>query len=70
MGSVLIETLWNVKIETVITAIADAWVLIETLWNVKIFAEAIEELKDLVLIETLWNVKTGTYILCIDGHVY
>ena len=24
---------------------------------------------NLVLIETLWNVKTGTYILCIDGHV-
>ena len=27
-------------------------------------------LQEMVLIETLWNVKTGTYILCIDGHVY
>ena len=33
--SVLIETLWNVKIETVLNTLHQAVVLIETLWNVK-----------------------------------
>ena len=55
---VLIETLWNVKIDTGTTDDGDYIVLIETLWNVKV-----HRCDDFfpnvgVLIETLWNVKT------------
>ena len=36
--NVLIETLWNVKEESVREHIAETMVLIETLWNVKIIS--------------------------------
>ena len=58
-GSVLIETLWNVKQDVWdIFFLADA-VLIETLWNVKELIYRQPKGKQNVLIETLWNVKSG-----------
>ena len=57
---VLIETLWNVKIDKTKYNELTAGVLIETLWNVKI-RRLYDNFKiGLVLIETLWNVKTST----------
>ena len=54
---VLIETLWNVKIDMMGYVIYREHVLIETLWNVKIFAFGYFCHQAFVLIETLWNVK-------------
>ena len=39
-GSVLIETLWNVKLEEIPPVIDYCLVLIETLWNVKGYMDA------------------------------
>ena len=54
---VLIETLWNVKMEATPEVGPDGFVLIETLWNVKILPFCFNMSCYLVLIETLWNVK-------------
>ena len=51
---VLIETLWNVKMDINEGIIC---VLIETLWNVKKNESAKLKMQVMVLIETLWNVK-------------
>ena len=54
---VLIETLWNVKEETLHDDIEAHAVLIETLWNVKRTSLFVLRILRSVLIETLWNVK-------------
>ena len=54
---VLIETLWNVKVENAYADFAKQIVLIETLWNVKFSASVHYRQIIRVLIETLWNVK-------------
>ena len=68
--SVLIETLWNVKLSAE-NAIPDSFpVLIETLWNVKFAHQSIPfAVLYLVLIETLWNVKVKTVRDIIQVHV-
>ena len=43
---VLIETLWNVKQNTIIVLLLLYWVLIETLWNVKIEFKNWEQTKN------------------------
>ena len=57
-GSVLIETLWNVKYMKNGTMQDLGAVLIETLWNVKWNFPKWKNGTSQVLIETLWNVKT------------
>ena len=54
---VLIETLWNVKINDASFIFWQNVVLIETLWNVKLFTVVQYSYEASVLIETLWNVK-------------
>ena len=58
---VLIETLWNVKMEA--SSFLWIWtqVLIETLWNVKKTVKLGSKGTSVVLIETLWNVKKWNY---------
>ena len=56
--TVLIETLWNVKLYKVTPPALTDIVLIETLWNVKEYSNTDKDVKAFVLIETLWNVKT------------
>ena len=58
--TVLIETLWNVKVEIVLLSVLYATVLIETLWNVKKGLAHSSSDATIVLIETLWNVKSQT----------
>ena len=55
--SVLIETLWNVKLQLYSSNLEPHSVLIETLWNVKSFLNVLDLPEGFVLIETLWNVK-------------
>ena len=54
---VLIETLWNVKVQGTTFGGRTNHVLIETLWNVKIIDTISPIDTQSVLIETLWNVK-------------
>ena len=54
---VLIETLWNVKMDINEANFIPTAVLIETLWNVKKNESAKLKMQVMVLIETLWNVK-------------
>ena len=56
-GRVLIETLWNVKLEENERPDHSDYVLIETLWNVKSQPLTPQARQPVVLIETLWNVK-------------
>ena len=55
--SVLIETLWNVKLSSAGYRAIQHSVLIETLWNVKMLIRDVIGVAFAVLIETLWNVK-------------
>ena len=54
---VLIETLWNVKMDINEANFIPTAVLIETLWNVKTGTRKNGVAGRGVLIETLWNVK-------------
>ena len=65
--SVLIETLWNVKVSSQSFKCASDLVLIETLWNVKVQTGFYRLYHVLVLIETLWNVKL--YKLCLFRYM-
>ena len=56
-ASVLIETLWNVKMIIQFKYFSAEMVLIETLWNVKRKMDTGIPDASFVLIETLWNVK-------------
>ena len=64
---VLIETLWNVKVDELQISGETARVLIETLWNVKYCCIALIIVSVPVLIETLWNVKIGMSRQVGDG---
>ena len=54
---VLIETLWNVNLNSFQIRLLYVLVLIETLWNVNEKRERKVENAGYVLIETLWNVN-------------
>ena len=68
--SVLIETLWNVKITHAYAIENGAFVLIETLWNVKTYTQSDKDIKAFVLIETLWNVKIKQEMQPCSGVSY
>ena len=59
--TVLIETLWNVKVSADCLYLSAVPVLIETLWNVKEDWNFRVMIPAMVLIETLWNVKSYAY---------
>ena len=68
LGTVLIETLWNVKVSQRIKCFSCFFVLIETLWNVKtVFLQGHRVLYP-VLIETLWNVKQFNQFVSFVMH--
>ena len=55
----LIDTLWNVKKNTLIFVVLNFHDLIDTLWNVKIICLCLCSPLHNDLIDTLWNVKQG-----------
>ena len=56
-SAVLIETYWNVKINSPVLICYLPGVLIETYWNVKEYTINSAPKTGEVLIETYWNVK-------------